>query len=143
MGYKYFPVLLERMDDKESQDKLKKENCPECGGCGKVVAPMGNNGIINIDIVPCPRCFPQESSSCFIATAVYDSSHAPEVEVLRKFRDEVLKKSGLGRKVVDLYYSGWGECAAEIIEEQFPFTIPVIKIGLDYLVEKYQDKDKR
>lgn len=82
------------------------------------------------------------SSNCFIATAVYDSSHAPEVEALREFRDNVLKKNRVGRQIVDLYYSGLGECAAEIIKEQFPSTIPVIRIGLDYLVEKYQDKER-
>jgi len=43
-------------------------------------------------------------SGCFIATAVYDASDTPEVEVLRHFRDEVLLSSTTGRKLVSLYY---------------------------------------
>lgn len=44
------------------------------------------------------------SEGCYIATAVYGSYDAPEVMVLRKFRDEVLKKSIAGRIFIKLYY---------------------------------------
>ncbi|KKK70369.1 hypothetical protein LCGC14_2924670 [marine sediment metagenome] len=49
---------------------------------------------------------PQESDSgsCFIATAVYYSYDAPEVLVLRRFRDDVLLKNKVGRIFVLLYY---------------------------------------
>ena len=43
-------------------------------------------------------------SGCFIATAVYGNYNAPEVLVLRRFRDEKLMRSGYGRKFVRLYY---------------------------------------
>jgi hypothetical protein len=36
-------------------------------------------------------------NNCYIATAVYGDYNAPEVIVLRKFRDERLSKSFLGR----------------------------------------------
>jgi hypothetical protein len=42
--------------------------------------------------------------SCYIATAVYGSYDAPEVRILRRFRDEVLLKSNAGRKFVAFYY---------------------------------------
>ncbi len=41
---------------------------------------------------------------CFIATAAFDSGYAPEVVTLRKFRDERLRKSDLGRKFIVFYY---------------------------------------
>ena len=51
---------------------------------------------------------PQQSSQkegCYIATAVYGSYDAPEVLVLRRFRDNVLKKSRGGRMFIKIYYA--------------------------------------
>lgn len=41
---------------------------------------------------------------CFIATAVYGTPLAPEIDVLRDFRDNFLLKSKLGNKFVSFYY---------------------------------------
>jgi len=40
---------------------------------------------------------------CFIATAVYGTSLAPEIDVLRHFRDNFLLKNKLGQEFVSLY----------------------------------------
>lgn len=80
------------------------------------------------------------SDDCFIATAVYGDKHAPEVETLRQFRDNVLMESAPGRAFVRFYYSGAGKTAADLIQEKLPGTIPAIRNGLDWLVEKYSAK---
>ena len=46
----------------------------------------------------------KNSSSCFIATAVYESPFAPEVMWLREWRDQFLLKHLLGRASVKVYY---------------------------------------
>jgi len=50
------------------------------------------------------RLTPTSPSGCYIATMVYGSYSAPEVLVLRKFRDEVLQRSWIGRAFIKLYY---------------------------------------
>jgi hypothetical protein len=45
-----------------------------------------------------------ERPRCFIATSAFESPRATEVQILRHFRDQYLKKSFLGRKFVFLYY---------------------------------------
>jgi serine/threonine protein kinase len=54
------------------------------------------------------KCMPcvnnKEDGACYIATMVYGSYNAPEVKVLRKFRDEVLLKTRLGSIFVKIYY---------------------------------------
>lgn len=45
-----------------------------------------------------------QRDGCFIATAVYGSETAVEVQVLRRFRDERILSSGIGRVFVKVYY---------------------------------------
>ncbi len=47
----------------------------------------------------------QGGAMCFIATAAYGTSSAPEIDVLRDFRDEVLMQSESGRDLVGFYYA--------------------------------------
>jgi hypothetical protein len=54
------------------------------------------------------RANPQLATSnskpwCFIATACFGAG-APETEVLRQFRDRVLRRSAIGRSLIVLYY---------------------------------------
>jgi hypothetical protein len=46
----------------------------------------------------------KKNAGCYIATAVYGSYHAPEVVTLRKFRDNTLANSVLGRLFIRTYY---------------------------------------
>ncbi len=45
------------------------------------------------------------SDGCYIATCVYSSYDCPQVWVLRRFRDEMLKRTAPGRAFVRCYYA--------------------------------------
>ena len=46
----------------------------------------------------------KKSGACYVATAVYGSYDSPPTWVLRRWRDEVLQKSGTGRAAIRYYY---------------------------------------
>ncbi len=46
-----------------------------------------------------------QKEGCYIATAVYGSYEAPEVLILRRFRDNVLMKYKVGRIFIEVYYT--------------------------------------
>lgn len=46
----------------------------------------------------------KDSGRCFIATSAFEAPLAPEVLLLKKFRDEKLKTNKYGRKFVAIYY---------------------------------------
>lgn len=79
--------------------------------------------------------------NCFVATAIYGDINAPQIKILRNFRDNKLLKSRSGRTVVNLYYSGLGEKTSNFIKKYVPFIIPMIRRGLDGLVKKYSQNN--
>lgn len=46
-----------------------------------------------------------KKKGCYIATCVYGSYDCPQVRVLRRFRDENLRKSRIGRMLIKQYYA--------------------------------------
>ncbi len=77
---------------------------------------------------------------CFIASVVYGDSNIREINTLREYRDNVLMQDELGKKFVEWYYGGGGERMAEFIEKKARFLIPVIRKGLDFIVEDYKQR---
>jgi hypothetical protein len=53
----------------------------------------------------------EEADFCFIATAVYGDLNHPRVVTLRRFRDQVLRKSTGGRFFIRWYYQNGLEIA--------------------------------
>ena len=51
------------------------------------------------------RILEQESGSCYVATCAYGSYDCPEVQILRRFRDDTLKNIWFGRLFVCVYYA--------------------------------------
>lgn len=64
-------------------------NCPSCGAKNQISKSIE---------------YLCKKESCFIATAVYESYEAPEVIILRKFRDDILNLSKLGQYFIKFYY---------------------------------------
>ncbi|MEL7589090.1 MAG: CFI-box-CTERM domain-containing protein [Prolixibacteraceae bacterium] len=73
---------------------------------------LGVNKIIDKPCVPIetPKTISKKAANkngkqgCFIATACYGDYNSPEVLVFRRFRDETLVLSRLGRSVIKFYY---------------------------------------
>ena len=72
------------------------------------------------------------SDGCYIATAVYGSYDCSEVWTLRRFRDEVLRASVLGRLFIRGYYAVSPGLARHLGSKQL-FQKPV-KMALDSFV---------
>lgn len=83
-----------------------------------------------------------DPDECFVATAVYGDVNAPQVQKLREIRDNVLVQNSLGRAFVDFYYSGAGKRTANFIKTQLPSTIPILRRGLDIIVNNYSSENK-
>lgn len=80
------------------------------------------------------------SQGCFVACAVYGGGDVEQVRVLREYRDNVLMQDDFGRKFVQWYYNGGGGRMAESIEKRARFLIPIIRKGLDFIVEDYKQR---
>ena len=74
----------------------------------------------------------RSADPCFVVTAVYGSDRCPEVAALRRFRDEVLLRTALGRLVVRAYYRV-GPLAAALLQAR-PRLRGIVKPALDLFV---------
>lgn len=95
----------------------KVEMLGPCSNCGSTSYETGqSDGIVGVFCKGCSKGFTRwtckecgtdnavaktfgtyEESGCFIATAAFETSLAPEVIALREFRDDVLLKFSIGR----------------------------------------------
>ncbi|HUJ57086.1 MAG TPA: CFI-box-CTERM domain-containing protein [Kofleriaceae bacterium] len=64
-----------------------------------------NVGPISVGQFITPDVQPGEVNACFVATAAYGSRMANDVELLRRFRDQLLERSVLGELAVETYYT--------------------------------------
>jgi len=72
------------------------------------------------------------TGGCFIATAVFGSSLAPQVVILREFRDTILIKSAVGRNFLQAY-NRYSPGLAGIVEKHETLRV-MIRLGLLPLV---------
>lgn len=57
----------------------------------------------------------QDTSPCFVATALYRSDTHPNVVALRLFRDQCLTQAAFGRAFIRFYYGGCGARTAQLL----------------------------
>ncbi len=103
-GLRAFNVsLISKASPQNTRPADDRVNCP---GCGKKIVPR----IITYRGEPeksvCPYCAATvvKFSNCFIATAVYGDPSCDQVRALRKYRDNKLLKTMVGRVFVRSYY---------------------------------------
>lgn len=85
------------------------------------------------------RTTQKSKGGCFIATACYGDYNAPEVLVLRHFRDNVLLNSSLGKIVVQIYYY-LSPPLAKLIENSDTLKQFIMKRILTPIVSKINKK---
>jgi uncharacterized repeat protein (TIGR02543 family) len=79
---------------------------------------------------------PTEKGICFVATAAYGTDTAKEIDILRKFRDEVLLPNRLGARLISFYYRTSPPIADFISQHEalrttvkVAFVDPIVKIS--------------
>lgn len=80
-----------------------------------------------------------QNEGCYIATAVYGGYDQPEVMVLRRYRDEVLKKSVFGQIFIKVYYA-LSPSMAEKLKYSSKINDKVRKM-LDIIVKRISNKN--
>ena len=120
-SYSYINYSGERtwksIPGKKSYVKLLKEN---------------DEKIQNLD----PSYKPLISNGCYIATCVYGAYDCPQVWTLRRYRDNTLKKTALGRIFVKIYYK-ISPKLVELFGNSKTFKA-MFKKRLDHMVSKLQ-----
>jgi len=81
-------------------------------------------------------------SGCFVATVVYGEPFAPEVELLRSFRDKVLVRHFSGRLFVRFYYAGAGQFMAHLLSSHCPCLIPHVRRSVDAIVRRIRAREE-
>lgn len=79
-----------------------------------------------------------KEGNCYIATAVYGSYDAPNVLVLRKFRDNFLLERGWGKKIVSFYYKYSPEIACKL--KKTSLINKLVKKVLNIIVNTLKNK---
>lgn len=84
---------------------LCKACATTCDDCKKVFCP-NDTEVVEVNGEKkrfCANCKPP-TKKCFIATAAYGTPLAEEINILRKFRDNSLQLSPIGKRFIDFYY---------------------------------------
>lgn len=85
------------------------------------------------------RMAAQITAICFVATAVYGDPDAPQVLVLRQFRDRVLLATDEGRDLVRLYYHHGPDWGAWVLDH--PSSRRVLRPALDLIASSIESAD--
>lgn len=101
-----------------------------------VIENIVNKSIIIVfDQVEITLSMVEEFEECFIATAAFGSRLSPAVRLLRRFRDEILSKSGPGQALVNHYYRVSPPAAGHIAQNIFlktlaqAFLLPAVAVA--------------
>lgn len=91
------PDILQLLLENGADDSKMRED-------GKTVSDLAKAESLDGSLDALGEQSSEKKGGCFIATACYGDYDAPEVLVLRNFRDNYLLKTMIGRILVDVYY---------------------------------------
>ena len=132
-------VIVAKATQASSKPHDDRINCPSCG---KKIVPRMITYRGEPEKSVCPYCAAtvKKFSSCFIATAVYGDPSCSEVRALRRFRDETLLPTRLGKAFVSCYYF----CSPPIANwlKNKKKLSAILKSGLNIIVQHITNKDR-
>lgn len=114
--YRFYSFEFEDSSREEYDEGWKCIDCQRFFKKGKVDESIFNtktSSIGSISASKCPSCNKDkvvhawrnnQANTCFIASACYQNIDAPEVDLLRQFRDTKLLPTKIGHLFVNLYY---------------------------------------
>jgi cold shock CspA family protein/uncharacterized Zn-finger protein len=120
-----------------TSDAQKTDERVICPHCNKKMVPriITSNGALDKSVCPfCGETY-KDFSQCFIASAVYGDPSLPQIDALRRFRDNTLRQNFLGRFFIKIYYHLSPPLAKAISHRQY--LRRYIRIFLDFLVRRY------
>jgi hypothetical protein len=82
----------------------------------RAVDDCRNDGQLTVITFTTPEREVGDVDACFVATAAYGSLMAGEVDNLRRFRDQMMRKSAFGELAVEAYYT-FGPALAGLVGE--------------------------
>jgi Fibronectin type III domain len=82
----------------------------------RAVDDCRNTGPLAVLVFETPERSSGQVDACFIATAAYGSVMANDVDMLRRFRDALLRRSVLGELAVETYYT-FGPAVGNVVGE--------------------------
>lgn len=101
--HKYLKMLIASYDRSDPEQQAAfKEACKERFHHLRPMLSLMEDGKPLSAYNPEPK--KEKKTGCFVATACYGSYSAPEVMILRRFRDRIMMKSIIGRAFVTAYY---------------------------------------
>lgn len=135
LAAQYPAVIVEYLDDEIPEEQpVQKPAEPATKPAPTVAKTPYRMAVPEEEVIPAKK----KKEGCYIATAVYGSYDAPEVLVLRRFRDETLKRTMLGRGFIRTYYA-LSPALAQKLRTAARLNALVRK-GLDFFVRFLQNK---
>lgn len=142
----YFDLV--RIYDNSKQYRQRLEQCgqklamflPYTPLCGEIVNKLEDfrRGAQNKDIFDkIIKATRKKKGRCFIATAAFEDAEDPIVQVLSRYRDQILKPTAFGRSFVFYYYK-FSPIIADILDRSFVLRLlsRTILTQLAFVLEK-------
>jgi hypothetical protein len=139
LSHKFCKICGKELNDTDEKTRSNQIvsffACPSC----KRLAPRDGKFCPHCDVQITP---PKQKEGCFIATACFEIYDAPEVIVLRKYRDEVLNQTYIGRILISMYYK-ISPPIARIISQSDYLKIIIRKNFLQPLISMIEKKSSK